>query len=159
MGSIHLFALYAVAPFVTIACDIWGCRITGFVGGLVCVIGLVASSFVTRLYLLFVTYGVLFGIGASLAYITTFRIISLWFDRLDFVSEWYIISCSSTFFLPLYKGCGSQKIESSSSLLCLNYDIIELCEVWERGGGGGALRLRRCRDTPWFFRALFHSLS
>lgn len=50
-------------------------------------IGLVASSFVTRLYLLFVTYGVLFGIGASLAYITTFRIISLWFDRLDFVSE------------------------------------------------------------------------
>lgn len=87
MGSIHLFALYAVAPFVTIACDIWGCRITGFVGGLVCVIGLVASSFVTRLYLLFVTYGVLFGIGASLAHITTFRIISLWFDRLDFVSE------------------------------------------------------------------------
>lgn len=81
VGSIHLFALYAMAPFVTIACDIWGCRITGFVGGLVCVIGLVASSFVTRLYLLFVTYGVLFGIGASLAYITTFRIISLWFDR------------------------------------------------------------------------------
>lgn len=137
MGSIHLFALYAVAPFVTIACDIWGCRITGFVGGLVCVIGLVASSFVTRLYLLFVTYGVLFGIGASLAHITTFRIISLWFDRLDFVSEWCIISCSSTFFLPLYKGCGSQKIESSSSLLCLNCDIIELCEVWERGVGEG----------------------
>lgn len=81
VGSIHLFALYTVAPFVTIACDLWGCRITGFVGGLVCVTGLVASSFVTQLYLLFVTYGVLFGIGASLAFITTFRIISLWFER------------------------------------------------------------------------------
>ena len=40
-------------------------------------------------------------------------------------------------FFLLYKGCGSQKIESSSSLLCLNYDIIELCEVWERGVGEG----------------------
>ena len=87
MGSIHLFALYAVAPFVTIACDLWGCRIAGFVGGIICVVGLGASSFVTQLYVLFVTYGVLFGIGASLAFITTFRIMSLWFDRSDITNK------------------------------------------------------------------------
>ena len=81
--SIHLFALYAVAPFVTVACDLWGCRITAFAGGVLCVVGLVASSFVTQLYLLFLTYGVVFGIGASLAFITTFRIVSQWFKRSD----------------------------------------------------------------------------
>ncbi|KAJ7356026.1 hypothetical protein OS493_027423 [Desmophyllum pertusum] len=81
VGSIHLFALYAVAPFVTMACDLWGCRITAFVGGVLCVVGLAASSFVTQLYPLFVTYGVVFGLGASLAFVTTFRIISQWFKR------------------------------------------------------------------------------
>ncbi|KAJ7370557.1 hypothetical protein OS493_031563 [Desmophyllum pertusum] len=81
VGSIHLFTLYAVAPFVTMACDLWGCRITAFVGGVLCVVGLAASSFVTQLYLLFVTYGMVFGLGASLAFITTFRIISQWFKK------------------------------------------------------------------------------
>lgn len=81
----NLCALYVLAPFVTMACDLWGCRITAVIGGVLCAVALGASSFATQLYLLFITYGLVFGVGACLVFITTYRTISQWFDRSESV--------------------------------------------------------------------------
>lgn len=81
VGSIHQGFLYILAPFVTMAADLWGCRMTSLVGGILCVAGLGASSFATRVYHLFLAYGVVFGTGACFVFITTYRAISLWFKR------------------------------------------------------------------------------
>ena len=90
VGSIHQGFLYILAPFVTMAADLWGCRLTSLVGGILCVVGLGASSFATRVYHLFLTYGVVFGTGACFVFITTYRAISLWFKRSDIIL--YLIS-------------------------------------------------------------------
>ena len=90
VGSIHQGFLYILAPFVTMAADLWGCRMTSLVGGILCVAGLGASSFATRVYHLFLTYGVVFGTGACFVFITTYRAISLWFKRSDIIL--YLIS-------------------------------------------------------------------
>ena len=81
IGSIHLGACFFVSPLVTSLCRRFGCRITGIVGGLLCVLGLALSSLTRSIDWLCVTYGVIAGIGCGLCYITTFRVLSLWFDR------------------------------------------------------------------------------
>ena len=124
VGSIHQGFLYILAPFVTMAADLWGCRMTSLVGGILCVAGLGASSFATRVYHLFLTYGVVFGTGACFVFITTYRAISLWFKRSDIIL--YLIcfftclacvgySYNLSFIIPVFPLKLSDKMTNSNS--------------------------------------------
>ena len=100
------------------AADLWGCRMTSLVGGILCVAGLGASSFATRVYHLFLTYGVVFGTGACFVFITTYRAISLWFKRSDIIL--YLISFSTClaylgFIIPVFPLKLSDKMTNSNS--------------------------------------------
>ncbi|KAL9962504.1 hypothetical protein ACROYT_G031609 [Oculina patagonica] len=81
VGSINVGACFLVSPLVTTLCRRLGCRLTGIIGGLFCVVGLVLSSLTRSIDWLYVTYGIIAGVGCGLCYITTFRVLSLWFDR------------------------------------------------------------------------------
>lgn len=79
--SIGLGMMFLFAPVTSALCERFGCRIVAFVGGLLGVLGFVLSSFVTDVHRLYVTFGVLWGIGASLSYLPTLRSLPYWFSR------------------------------------------------------------------------------
>ena len=79
--SIGLGMMFLFAPVTSALCERVGCRVVAFCGGLLGVLGFVLSSFVKDVYLLYITFGVLWGIGASLSYLPTLRSLSYWFER------------------------------------------------------------------------------
>lgn len=81
IGSIAYGFMFFSGPVVTSAVDRFGCRFVGVVGALICGLATLASSFSTSVDLLFVTYGVLFGVGASLCYFPSVIILAQFFSR------------------------------------------------------------------------------
>ena len=66
VGSIGLGMVWFASPLAGYLCDRFGCRITCFLGGMLCIAGLVSSSFVQSLTMMYFTYSALYGLGACL---------------------------------------------------------------------------------------------
>ena len=65
----------------------YGCWVVALVGNIICSVGLLCSSFVKRLPLLYLTYGTVWGIGASLMYFASLLILTKHFKaRLAFAN-------------------------------------------------------------------------
>ncbi|XP_029214258.2 monocarboxylate transporter 10-like [Acropora millepora] len=79
--SIGLGMMFMFAPVSSALSERVGCRAVAFVGGLLGVLGFVSSSFVTNVHLLYGTFGILWGIGASMSYLPTLRSLPYWFSR------------------------------------------------------------------------------
>ena len=79
--SIGLGMMFLFAPVTSALCERVGCRVVAFVGGLLGILGFVLSSFVSDVHRLYVTFGVLWGIGASMSYLPTLRSLPYWFSR------------------------------------------------------------------------------
>ena len=60
--------VWFASPLAGYLCDRFGCRITCFLGGTLCIAGLVSSSFVQTLTTMYFTYSALFGLGACLIF-------------------------------------------------------------------------------------------
>lgn len=73
--------MFFCGPLTTTLCEKYGCRIVGCVGAVLCVFGLVMSSFATSLEIMFVTYGVTWGLGASFCYFPTLIILVEYFEK------------------------------------------------------------------------------
>lgn len=79
--SIGLGMMFLFAPVSSALSERIGCRVVAFVGGLLGVLGFVLSSFVTNVHLLYATFGILWGIGASMSYLPTLRSLPYWFSQ------------------------------------------------------------------------------
>ncbi|EDO39975.1 predicted protein, partial [Nematostella vectensis] len=79
--SIGLGMMFLFCPITSALCERVGCRVVAVVGGLLGVLGFLLSSFVKDLYILYVTFGVLWGIGSSMCYLPTLRALPYWFRR------------------------------------------------------------------------------
>ncbi|KAJ7328161.1 hypothetical protein OS493_025574 [Desmophyllum pertusum] len=79
--SIGLGMMFLFAPVTSALCERVGCRVVAFLGGLLGVLGFVLSSFVKDIHRLYLTFGVLWGIGASMSYLPTLRSLPYWFER------------------------------------------------------------------------------
>ncbi|KAL9964086.1 hypothetical protein ACROYT_G027665 [Oculina patagonica] len=79
--SIGLGMMFLFAPVTSALCERVGCRVVAFVGGLLGVLGFVLSSFVKDVHRLYLTFGVLWGVGASMNYLPTLRSLPYWFER------------------------------------------------------------------------------
>ena len=87
VGSLATGIMFLFGPLTTSMCEAFGCRVVTLCGGVTCVVGLVLSSFATSLTLLYVTYGLIFGIGTSLCFFSTLVVLSKYFkDRLALVN-------------------------------------------------------------------------
>ncbi|CAB3995884.1 monocarboxylate transporter 10-like [Paramuricea clavata] len=73
--------MFLFAPLTSALCEKFGCRRVGFIGGLLTVAGMLASSFAPNLYTLYVTFGMVYGIGTSMCYFPTLRTLPYWFSR------------------------------------------------------------------------------
>ncbi|XP_022082023.1 monocarboxylate transporter 10-like [Acanthaster planci] len=72
---------FMLSPVSSIITDRIGCRAAGIVGGTLALGGMIASSFVKRIELLYLTYGVMVGCGFSIAYTPSLVILGRYFRR------------------------------------------------------------------------------
>lgn len=79
--SIGLGMMFLFAPVTSALCERIGCRVVAFIGGLLGVLGFVLSSFVNDIPKLYLTFGLLWGVGASMSYLPTLRSLPYWFER------------------------------------------------------------------------------
>ena len=81
LGSLALSLSFFATPLPGYIYDRFGCRITNFVGATLCMTGLVTSSFAQSLTLMFVTHGLLMGLGISFIYSSCFLAIAKYFKE------------------------------------------------------------------------------
>ncbi|XP_070567756.1 monocarboxylate transporter 13-like [Ptychodera flava] len=81
IGSISLFCFTLSMPFGVALAGRFGHRKIVMTSGLVAVIGFLSSAFVTNLYQLYFTYGLLVGCGGGIVYITSVDIVGNYFKK------------------------------------------------------------------------------
>ncbi|EDO30715.1 predicted protein [Nematostella vectensis] len=62
-------------------CDKLGSRLTGYLGTVVCSAGLLLSSFAPEIWIVYLTYGLLLGVGTGLIFTSIFSITAKYFNR------------------------------------------------------------------------------
>ncbi|CAB3371550.1 Hypothetical predicted protein [Cloeon dipterum] len=102
VGSLTIGATFSLSPVAGILTDMLGLKRTTLVGGTLAVIGMTLSSFLTHtVEALCVTYGIIFGIGASLAYTPSLAVLGLHFrEKLGLVNG-IVCTGSSVFTIAL----------------------------------------------------------
>lgn len=86
--------MFFLGPLTTSLCERYGCRIVAITGTIFCISGLVFSSFVKSVPVLFFTYGIIWGTGTSMCYFPTVIVLSKYFKtRLALVNG---IVCSGS---------------------------------------------------------------
>nr|XP_023415759.1 monocarboxylate transporter 3 [Loxodonta africana] len=81
VSSIMLAMLYGTGPVSSILVTRFGCRPVMLVGGLLASAGMVLASFATRLLELYLTAGVLTGLGLALNFQPSLIMLGLYFER------------------------------------------------------------------------------
>ncbi|CAO3573113.1 unnamed protein product [Mortierella alpina] len=81
VGTTGSAVTYLAGFLAGIVADRFGFRITAFAGTIIMTVSLVLASFSTQLWHLYLTQGILFGIGASLAYYPSIAVPSHYFTK------------------------------------------------------------------------------
>ncbi|KAF9957444.1 hypothetical protein BGZ72_001820 [Mortierella alpina] len=81
IGSLAIMALDLAGPFAGSICDYFGHRQSALVGVIVMTLSLVAAAFATEVWQLYLSQGLLYGLGASLTYFASLTLPSQWFKR------------------------------------------------------------------------------
>lgn len=71
VGSVSVGVMYLFGPITSGLSERFGCKVVAFLGGFLCILGLLLTSYATDLPKLYVTYGILWGIGSSFCYFPT----------------------------------------------------------------------------------------
>ena len=74
-------AVFFVSPISSILVDRFGLRQTAFCGAVLAFAGMLSSSFIVRIELLYLTYGIMLGVGSSLVYTPSLVILGHYFKR------------------------------------------------------------------------------
>ncbi|KAG1675923.1 Monocarboxylate transporter 10 [Nymphon striatum] len=97
VGSVAVGVTFLMSPVASILTDKLGIRRTVFLGGIISAIGMLLSSFIEVLELLYLTYGVIMGFGASLIYTPSLVILGHYFDKRMGLVNGIVASGSSVF--------------------------------------------------------------
>lgn len=68
-------------PISSALCDRFGCRIVSFAGALLSVLGLFLTSFIQEVHKMYVTYGLVWGVGSSFSFVSSIVVLGQYFDR------------------------------------------------------------------------------
>lgn len=98
VGSLTVGTTFLLSPVSSILTDKIGLRKTTLIGGLLASGGMLLSSFVYHnVEALYLTYGVMFGFGAALAYTPTLAILGHYYKRYLGIVSGFVTSGSSVF--------------------------------------------------------------
>ena len=81
IGSMGFGMNFFFGPFTSALCDRYGCRVVAMIGGIISVSAMCATSFVSSLVPIYLTYSVLWGLGSSMSFVPTFIMIDRYFER------------------------------------------------------------------------------
>ncbi|XP_054988738.1 monocarboxylate transporter 6 [Sorex araneus] len=79
--SILTAMLHAGGPLCSILVERFGCRVTMMLGGLLACLGMAASSFCQSLWALYVTAGLISGLGMCFSFQSSITVLGLYFSR------------------------------------------------------------------------------
>ncbi|CAD5115824.1 DgyrCDS4764 [Dimorphilus gyrociliatus] len=133
VGSLQISMTFFMAPIASILVDRFGIRPISFIGAILATSGMLLSSFMTKLGLLYLTYGLMTGIGSSLVYTSSLVILGHYFKKyLGVVNG--IVACGSAIFTiilpfivsPLLKNIG---LKGTLRVLTVQFGILVFCSV------------------------------
>lgn len=81
IGSLFMAVPLITGPIMSAFVDRYGCRKMTIAGGLISAFGFILSSYVESIVLMFLTFGVIAGLGLGLCYVTAVVSIAFWFDK------------------------------------------------------------------------------
>ncbi|XP_067897634.1 monocarboxylate transporter 14-like [Heterodontus francisci] len=81
IGSLAMGISLIVGPFVSFFVDACGCRATAVIGGIITTLGWTLSAYATSVYYLFLSFGVVAGIGNGLAYLPNIVMVGQYFQK------------------------------------------------------------------------------
>lgn len=81
IGSIFMASPLLSGPIASYLTDRYGCRKVTIVGSITAAIGFLLSSVSTSMEMLFITFGVIAGVGLSLCYVAAVVIVAYYFDK------------------------------------------------------------------------------
>ena len=84
--------MFTLGPLTSALVNRLGCRLTAVIGGLSCVSGLLISSLASSVYIMYITYSVLFGFGGSCLFVSSYVIISQYFEKNRFIATGILAS-------------------------------------------------------------------
>jgi MCP family monocarboxylic acid transporter-like MFS transporter 10 len=68
-------------PAASYLCNRYGCRAVAFIGAILAILGLFLTSFVQETSKMYVTYGLLWGVGSSFSFIPSIVVLGQYFHR------------------------------------------------------------------------------
>ena len=68
-------------PISSALCDRFGCRVVSFAGALLSVLGLFLTSYIQEVHKLYVTYGLVWGVGSSFSFVSSIVVLGQYFNR------------------------------------------------------------------------------
>ncbi|KAF8933676.1 hypothetical protein BGZ52_007039 [Haplosporangium bisporale] len=81
IGTLNVMGMDLTGPITGQLADHFGYRVSAFLGALIMGASLLATSFSTKVWQLYIFQGVLYGFGASLAFFPSLSLPSQWFKR------------------------------------------------------------------------------
>ena len=81
IGAMAMGLNFFFGPITSALCDRFGCRIVSFAGALLSVLGLFLTSFIQEVNKMYVTYGLVWGVGSSFAFVSSIVVLGQYFDR------------------------------------------------------------------------------
>jgi len=102
VGSLAIGSTFFLSFFAGILCDKIGLRTTSVIGAIIATVGLGLSAvYHNRIEVLYVTYGLMFGTGASLAYNPSLTVLGLYFKKHLGMVNGFVTAGSSAFTIIL----------------------------------------------------------
>ncbi|CAG4975683.1 unnamed protein product [Colias eurytheme] len=81
IGSLFISVPLIAGPIMSALVDRYGCKKMTMVGGLFSTVGFVAASYSNTVEALYITYGLIAGLGMGLLYVTAVVSIAYWFEK------------------------------------------------------------------------------
>lgn len=81
IGSLFMAVPLLSGPVGSALVDRYGCRVMTMIGGLISGIGFVLAAFSNTIVEMYLTFGVIAGLGLGLCYVTAVVSIAFWFDK------------------------------------------------------------------------------
>lgn len=92
VGSVGIACIFTLGPLTSMLVNRIGCRLTAIIGSLVCVSSLLLSSLPSSIVYLYITYSVPFGFGSSCLFVSSYVVISQYFDKKQSIATGIVAS-------------------------------------------------------------------
>ncbi|CAG9864854.1 unnamed protein product [Phyllotreta striolata] len=81
IGSLFMSLPLIAGPIGSALVDRYGCRSMTIIGGIICTVGLASSAFARSIGVMYLTFGVIGGLGLTLCFVTAVVSIAFWFEK------------------------------------------------------------------------------